>query len=74
MSSEVERRVFRAALLVAIEEAHEKAANLDTEDIETWHTNLREVFKVTDEAGSLVLNAMNSWIIQRNRERARKPE
>lgn len=70
MNDEVGRRVFRAALLVAIEETHEKAAKLNTEDGEGWASNLREVFIVADGVASLVLNAMNSEAIRKNRERA----
>jgi len=70
MDDVVGRRVFRAALLVAIEETHEAVAQLDTEDAEGWSTNLRKVFIVADRVASLVLNAMNSEAIRKNRERA----
>ncbi len=67
---EVNRREFRAAVLVAMKEAREKVAHLDTDDADNWHASLREAFVAINGVSGLVLNAMNAEAIQRNRERA----
>ena len=74
MSTEADRRVFRAHLLGAIADAQEKAENLDTDDAEKWHTNLRELFMVADRPTSMVLNEMNREVVTRLRDRKKEKE
>jgi len=66
-----DKRVFRAAVLAAMEEARKKVVRLDIDDADNWHKSLREAFVAISGVESLVLNAMNSDAIKRNHQRAK---